>query len=174
MESSNRSNPIKPPVMPANVRAGQVMGLVEITGALGGTGASIDLAKLADEFGADLVTLLPIVDAGEILGLVKVEKGAVRLTDFGMKFQKASKLKVKLLKDQLSQIEPFRTALKLASASKKGVTTQEICEDLAWRDTRWHHTPEVNESLVQALLIHWAIYAELLSYNGKTGRFQKV
>jgi NitT/TauT family transport system ATP-binding protein len=147
--------------MPANVRAGQVMGLV-------------DLATLADEFGADLVTLLPIVDAAEMLGLIKVDKGKVKLTEFGQKFQKVTKSKVKLVKDQLSKIEPFRTALKLAGESKKGVTTQEICEDLLWRDTRWHHTPEVNEALVQLLLIHWAIYAGLLSFNGKTGRFIKV
>ena len=165
------SNPIKPPIMPANVRAGQVLGLVEITG---GLGTAIDFSKLADEFGADLVTLLPILDTGEMLGLIKVDKGEVRLTDFGSKFQKASRQKVRLLKEQLSRIEPFRTALKLASASKKGVTTHEICEDLLWRDTRWHHTPEVNEALVQTLLIHWAIYAGLLTYNGKTGKFLKA
>ena len=123
---------------------------------------------------SDLVTLLPIVDAGEMLGLVKVDKGQVRLTEFGLKFQKTSKDKVKLVKDQLSRIEPFRTALKLAGSSKKGVTTREICEDLLWRDTRWHHKPDVNEALVQTLLIHWAIYAGLLNYNGKTGRFQKI
>ena len=46
--SSNPSIPVKPPAMPANVRAGQVMGLVEITG---GLGTPVDLAKLADEFG---------------------------------------------------------------------------------------------------------------------------
>lgn len=171
MDASRALIPTKPPLMPANVRAGQVLGLVEITGGLGGP---IDLSKLADEFGADLVTLLPIVDAGEMLGLIKVDKGGVVLTDFGVKFQKVSKQKVRLLRDQLAQIEPFRTALKLTSSSKNGVTTREICEDLLWRDTRWHHNPEVNESLVQALLIHWAIYAGLLSYNGKTGKFLKV
>lgn len=171
MDIPHPSIPTKPPNMPANVRAGQVMGLVEITGGLGGP---IDLSRLADEFGADLVTLLPVIDAGEMLGLIKVDKGNVALTDFGAKFQKASKQKIKLLKDQLGKIEPFRTALKLATNSKKGVTTREICEDLVWRDTRWHHNPEVNESLVQALLIHWSIYAGLLSYNGKTGKFLKV
>ena len=168
---TNPTDAPRPPVMPAHVRAGQILGLVEITG---GLGSSIDLAKLADEFGADLVTLLPIVDAGEMLGLIKVDKGEVKLTDFGSKFQKASKQKVKLLKDQLSKIEPFKTALRLASESKKGVTTQEVSEDLLRRDTRWHHTHQVNESLVQTMLIHWAIYAGLMTYNGKTGKFQKV
>src|SRR5579864_1141638 len=88
-------------VMPANVRAGQVLGLVEI---IGGLGTAVDASKLADEFGADLVTLLPILDTGEMLGLVKVEKGDITLTEFGLKFQKTSKHKVKLVKDKLANI----------------------------------------------------------------------
>ena len=159
-----------PLVMPANVRAGQIIGLVEV---VGGLGTTVDVAKLADEFGSDLVTLLPILDTGELMGLVKVEKGDISLTEFGRKFQKTSKYKVRLLKDQLSKLEPFKTALDLA-AEKGSVSTREICEALWERDLRWHHTPEINETLVQTLLIHWAIYAGLLSYNGKTGKFQKV
>lgn len=157
-----------PFVMPANVRAGQVLGLVET---VGGLGAAVDVARLADEFGSDLVTFLPILDAGELLGLVKVQKGDISLTEFGIKFQKTSKYKVRLLKDRLSQIEPFKTALELAK-QKGEVSTEDVCGDLAKRDVRWHHTPEINETLVQNLLVHWAIYAGLLNYNGKTGRFK--
>jgi hypothetical protein len=158
-------------VMPANVRAGQILGLVEITG---GLGTAVDASKLADEFGADLVTLLPILDTGEMLGLVKVEKGDVSLTEFGLQFQQASKYKVRLLRDQLAKIEPFKTALQLAILRKDGVSAREVCESLQERGVRWHHIPEINEMLVQTMLIHWAIYAELLSYNGKTGKFQVV
>jgi len=156
--------------MPANVRAGQVLGLVEV---VGGLGTAVDVAKLADEFGSDLVTLLPILDTGELLGLVKVSKGDISLTEFGLKFQKTSKNKVKLLKDQLAKIEPFKTAIDLAG-QKGSASTGEIAEALWEKDLRWHHTPEINETLIQTLLIHWAIYAGLLSYNGKTGKFQKV
>jgi len=154
-------------IMPANVRAGQILGLVEV---VGGLGTAVDAAKLADEFGFDLVTLLPILDTGELLGLVKVDKGDVSLTEFGRKFQKTSKNKVKLLKDLLSKIEPFKTAIELA-AQRREVTTAEICEALWSRDIRWYHNPEINEQRVQEMLIHWAIYAGLLSYNGKTGKF---
>ncbi len=127
----------------------------------------------ADEFGGDLVTLLPILDTGELLGLVKVEKGDISLTEFGLKFQKTSKNKVRLLKDQLSKLEPFKTALELV-AQKGRTSTTEVAEFLWGKDIRWHHTPEINEKLVQTLLIHWAIYAGLLSYNGKTGKFLKA
>ncbi len=159
-----------PQIMPANVRAGQVLGLVEV---VGGLGTAVDVAKLADEFGADLVTLLPILDTGELLGLVKLEKGDISLTEFGLKFQKTSKNKVRLLKDHLSKIEPFKTALELA-AQKGSISTGEIAEALWERDLRWHHNREINETLIQTLLIHWAIYAGLLSYDGRNGKFQKV
>ncbi|MDA4129761.1 MAG: AAA-associated domain-containing protein, partial [Thaumarchaeota archaeon] len=145
-------------------------GLVEI---IGGLGTAVDASKLADEFGADLVTLLPILDTGEMLSLVKVEKGDIFLTEFGLKFQKTSKHKVRLLTDRLSKIEPFKTALQLAGGGE-GVTAADIAQALWDRGIRWHHSPEINEKLIQTLLIHWAIYAGLLSYNGKTGKFQKV
>ncbi len=167
---SPATTPSGPMIMPANVRAGQVLGLVEV---VGGLGTTVDVAKLADEFGSDLVTLLPILDTGELLGLVKVDKGDISLTEFGLKFQKTSKNKVRLLRDQLSRIEPFKTALELV-AEKGSISTSEIAEALWAKDTRWHHTPEINETLIQTLLIHWAIYAGLLSYNGKTGKFQKA
>lgn len=166
-DSSSDSRPL---VLPADVRAGQLLGLVEI---IGGLGSSMDVAKLADEFGANLVTLLPILDTGEMLGLVKVDKGDISLTELGLKFQKTSKSKVKMLKDRLSKIEPFRTALELL-AEKESFSTSEISEILWNKNIRWHHQRETNDKLVQELLIHWAIYAGLLSYNGKTGLFQKA
>jgi NitT/TauT family transport system ATP-binding protein len=156
-------------MMPANVRAGQVVGLVEITG---GLGSVIDVSRLADEFGADIATLLPILDAAEMLGLVKSEKGDVSLSELGLKFQKTSKHKIRMLRDKIAQIEPFRTAIEHATKNKRGVSADEITNALAEKGLRWHHNSEMNEGLVQALLIHWAIYAELLSYNGKTGKFQ--
>src|SRR5438552_18886094 len=88
----------RPMMMPANVRAGQVVSLVEVTG---GLGPKIDTHRLADELGADIAVFLPILDAAELLGLVKKEKekGEVSLTEFGLKLQKTTKNKIRLLKD---------------------------------------------------------------------------
>ncbi|MGA8903494.1 MAG: AAA-associated domain-containing protein [Candidatus Bathyarchaeia archaeon] len=133
----------------------------------------MDVSRLADEFGADIGILLPILDAGELLGLVKSEKGEVSLTEFGLKFQKTSKNKIRIIREQLSRIEPFKTALELSS-KKRFISAGEVAEELTRRDIRWHHEPELNEALVKAMLIHWAIYAGLLTYDGKTGKFQKA
>jgi len=159
--------PKKVQVMPADVRAGQIISLVEVTG---GLGTRIDASRLADELGANIAVLLPILDTAELLGLVKSEKGDISLTEFGLKFQKNTKRKVYMLTDQLAKIEPFRTAIELA-AKYGEVTTAQVARSLAERGISWHHDPELNESLLRTLLIHWAIYAGLLTYN-KNGNFE--
>jgi NitT/TauT family transport system ATP-binding protein len=157
-------------LMPGNVRGGQVISLVEIVGGIGG---KTDAPKLADELGADIAVLLPIMDAAEMLGLVRTEKGDVHLTELGLKFQKTSKNKLKVLKERIATIEPFRTALELASKGRP-ITAGQVADALGEMGLKWHYQPEINEALIRALLIHWAIYAGLLSYDGKSGKFQKV
>jgi len=158
------------PMMPANVRAGQVIGLVEVTG---GLGSKIDASQLADELGEDIAVLLPILEAAELLGLVVTNKGEVTLTEFGHKFQKTLKNKVRLLRDKLAEIEPFRTALVIAS-HRRDVNTEDIVEELETEGIRWHHQRDINYSLVQALLIHWALYSGMLTYDGRTGKFKRA
>lgn len=157
-------------LMPGNVRGGQVISLVEITGSIGG---KVDAPKLADELGADIAVLLPILDAAEMLGLVRSDKGDVHLTDLGLKFQKTTKNKLRLLKDRIATIEPFRTTLELASR-KKYVTAGDVADALSDMGLRWHYKPEMNETLIKTLLIHWAIYAGLLQYDGRSEKFQKA
>ena len=156
-------------VMPGNIRAGQVISLVEVTG---GLGAKVDVPRLADEMGADIAVLLGIMDAAEMLGLVRSDKGDIYLTELGHKFQRESKNKVKLLKEKLAAIEPFRTALELSSKGKT-VTAGQVAEALSEIGIRWHYQLDLNESLIKALLIHWTIYANLMKYDGKSGRFQR-
>ena len=157
-------------VMPGEVRAGQVISLVEVTG---GLGAKVDAQRLADELDANLAVLLRILDAAEMLGLVRSEKGVVSLTELGLKFQKTSRDKVRMLKDRLASIEPFRTALELASKGK-AVNAAQVAESLSEIGIKWHYQPELNEALIRALLIHWTIYGGLMKYDGKSGKFQKA
>lgn len=157
-------------LMPGNVRGGQVISLVEIVGGIGG---KVDAPKLADELGADIAVLLPILDTAEMLGLVRIEKVDVHLTDLGLKFQKTSKNKLRILKERIATIEPFRTALELASKGKP-ISAGQVADTLTEMGLKWHYQPEINEALVRALLIHWAIYAGLLSYDGKSGKFTKA
>ncbi len=156
-------------VLPGKVRPGQVISLVEVTG---GMGPKLNVPRIADEMGADIDVLFPIITAAEVLGLVKLEKGDLSLTDMGLKFQKTSKNKLRTLKERLAGIEPFRTAVDIAS-KKRTVTAREVTEALAKKGIKWHYQQEANESIVNEFLIHWSIYAGLLSYV-KAGVFQRA
>jgi NitT/TauT family transport system ATP-binding protein len=156
-------------MVPAHVRTGQVMGLVDVAAELG---ALTDLSRLADELGDDIDTLLPILDTAEMLGLVEVKKGIVSLTLLGSRFHKARRNKIHLIRERLSRLEPFKTAIDLA-AHAHGLSSAEVASNLAKRGIIWHHEPELNEAAVQGLLVHWAIYAGLLRYNGRSGKFQR-
>jgi NitT/TauT family transport system ATP-binding protein len=156
--------------MPGGVRAGQVIGLVEVAGSFG---SRMDIAKMADAMGADLAVMLPILDAAQMLGLVRMEKVDLLLTDEGLRFKATSKNKMTQLKAKLAGIEPFRTAMELASKSG-GATSQDVASSLSRRGVSWHYDPELNDTLVHALLISWALSSRLLSYDGKTGRFARI
>lgn len=157
-------------IMPGNVRAGQVISLVEVTG---GLGPRVNVTRLADELDYDIAVLLSTLDAAEMLGLVKSGKGEVCLTELGLRFQKTSKYKVRMLKDKLAAIEPFRTALELTSKGRP-VTAEQVAESLSEIGIKWHYQPELNESLINDLLVHWTIYGGLLEYDGKSGKFQRA
>lgn len=161
--------PPKSMAMPGNVRPGQVISLVEVTG---GLGPKLDVPRLADEIAADIDVLFPIIDAAQMLGLVKLEKGDLYLTDDGLKFQKTAKFKVRSLRDRLATIEPFKTAVELAS-KKRSITSREVADALRQRGMKWHYETETNESIINALLFHWTIYAGLLSYR-KEGEFARA
>jgi hypothetical protein len=105
--------------------------------------------------------------------LVRNEKGDIHLTELGHKFQKALKNKLRMLKDRVATIEPFRTALEIASRGRP-FTAAQVSDALQEMGLRWHYQPEMNEALIRMLLIHWAIYAGLLTYDGKSGKFQKA
>ena len=77
--------------------------------------------------------MLPILDAAELLGLVKSQKGDITLTEFGFKFQKTTRDKVRLLTDHLARIEPFKTSVELAQKYGE-VTTSQVARSLSERD----------------------------------------
>lgn len=157
-----------PLIMPGDVRAVHVISLVEEIGELG---TEVHLTALAERINADIAVLLPILDAAEMLGLVARDKGDAYLTETGLKLQGTTMAKVSIMRDRLAAMEPFRTAIDLAS--KNGSTTAEaIAGTLSEEGILWHYKDERNESIIRDLLIHWAIRARLLSYDGKTGRFR--
>lgn len=158
-------------MMPADVRAIQVISMLDELEALG---AGTPINKVAERVGGDISVFLPILSAAEMLGLVRSENGNLFVTEDGLRLQEIAMANLStLMKGKLVSIEPFRTAVGLAS-KRGGTTAKEVAGTLAKNGVQWYYEPYVNEELVRNLLIHWAIRAALLSYDGKNGIFRKI
>ena len=70
------------PVLP-NARVGSIVGLLET---LNEQEARIDIYKLSESLRFELNALMPITEAAELLGFVKIESGDIELADLGRKF----------------------------------------------------------------------------------------
>ncbi|MGC8630925.1 MAG: AAA-associated domain-containing protein [Thermoprotei archaeon] len=154
-------------VFPANVSSSQVIALIEATI---GEGGRADIAKLANNFGFDIKSMLPILSAAEILDLIKIDGGDVAVTDLGFKLVKNKTDGLRLLKVNISKIEPFKTAIEL-SKNSNFITSKDVSEALANKGVSFSEDQMENEKMIDEILIHWAIYTKVLKYNGKTALF---
>ncbi|MEO9362605.1 MAG: AAA-associated domain-containing protein [Nitrososphaera sp.] len=104
---------------------GALQGFLEI---LDDIGSKSDLARVALKQGLELDDLLPIVEAGEMFGLIQVQTGDVLLTEKGHLFMAASlKVRKKMLHDMVLNIDAFK---KFADYMKESGSQSISREDL--------------------------------------------
>src|ERR1051326_4196043 len=100
-----------------------LVGFLEILNDLGGKS---DIAGIASRQGLELDDLLPILDSGEMLGLIQVTAGDVSITEKGHLFIAASpKVQKKMLRDVVINLEAFRKLVELVKQSEKGRITKD-------------------------------------------------
>ena len=126
----------------------------------------MQVAAVARELHTDLVVLLPIMEAAEMLQLAKVEKGEIKLLKSGEKLLAIPKSDYSSIRPLLGGIEPFKTAVAL-----RRFTAEQIAGELARKGVRWHHEDTVNVMALREMLIHWGISSGLLDYDGYTSVF---
>ncbi len=148
---------------PAEAQLGQVRAFLKVIHAQGGRA---QVAKVARELHMDLVTLLPVMDAAEILQLATVEKGDVKLLKGAEQLLATGNPDFSQVRPVLRGIEPFKTALVLGK-----FTAEQIADQLARQGVRWHHEDPVNSSVLREILIHWGIPTKILDYDGYTATF---
>jgi len=156
-------------VLNKDATAEQVIGLVDEIGRNGSNAVNVGQLSGETKMGADL---LPILADAEMLGLVKTDNTNVSTTEFGMTVYEASnyRSKVMLLKDKLTGTEPCLTALSLTSA-RGTASADQIARQLQKDGIQWDNDNQTNQSIIQELLIDWAVEAELLKRN-KKGQFE--
>ena len=157
------------PLMPANVKPGQVRSLVEIIDDAGG---EADVHHLAMGLGADLTSLPAVLLAAEVLGLTRRKDERIWLTTLGTDFLMAPDKKLSVLRSALAALEPFRTALELAS--KAGlISSKQLVRALDGKGIRWDYRHDENSIIVNNLMIDWSIFAGLFKHT-KSQEFLKL
>lgn len=106
---------------------GTLQGFLEV---LDDIGSKSDLASVALKQGLELDDLLPIVEAGEMLGLIHVQTGDVSLTEKGHLFIAASpKVRKKILHETVLNLDAFRRFSEyLKRSNEKSISREDLLD----------------------------------------------
>ncbi len=127
------------------------------------SGGTMDVSKLADESEQNVDSLLPLIEACKMLGLVTVEAGEIRLTPEGEKMD--MKNFTDMIAKKLSGIEPFKSALGILSVRKGGLSTEELAHELQIKGIMLHGDFKMNSALLRSMLLKWAVRTRLVVYS---------
>ncbi|MGH9613877.1 MAG: AAA-associated domain-containing protein, partial [Bryobacteraceae bacterium] len=148
-----------------HARPGGIAGLLEI---LADREGHDDLYRLVDELAFEMDEILPIVEAAEMLGYLKVREGDVEITPEGREFAEA---------DILERKELFRKAclehITLLRQITRALTTKSnrTLSDEFFHDTLDEHFTEDETSRQLDTAINWGRYAELFDHDAAGQRF---
>ncbi len=138
-----------------------LLGFLEVLDDLGGKS---DVAGIASKQGLELDDLLPILDSGEMLGLIQVQAGDVSITEKGHLFIVAStKVRKKMLRDTLIELDVFKKLVELIKQNENGhITKSEVLEFISNRNIS---ATDRDSSSEFDWLIEWGRQALILNYN---------
>ena len=142
-----------------------LVGFLEVLDDLGGKS---DVAEIASKQGLELDDLLPILESGEMLGLVQVRSGDVSITENGHLFIAASpKVRKKLLRDIIVNLDIFRQLINLIKQSENGnITKEDFLEFISNTDFNL----STNDDSLNDFdwIIEWGRQSLILNYDANT------
>jgi len=148
-----------------HARPGGMAGLLEL---LLDKGGRDDVYRLADDLAFEIDDLLPIVDASQLLGFLKVEEGDAAITESGAEFANSEILRQKeLFRDAALQNVLLLRQIRRALEAKSDHTVPEAF----FVDVLDEQFSE-EESLRQLeTAVNWGRYAELFDFDAARRRF---
>src|SRR5580692_9170640 len=148
-----------------HARPGGIAGLLEL---LLDRGGRDDIYRLADELAFEIDDLLPIVDAAQLLGFLKVEEGDAAITSSGTEFANSEILRQKELfrgaaVEHVLLLRQIRRALEAKS-------DHTIPEDF-FLDMLDEQFSEEESRRQMETAVNWGRYAELFDFDSARRRF---
>ena len=148
-----------------HARPGGMAGLLEL---LLDKGGRDDIYRLADDLAFDVDDLLPIVDAAQLLGFLKIEEGDAAITDTGAEFANSEILRQKeLFRDAaLENILLLRQIRRAIEAKSDRTVPEDFFLDIL---SEQFSDEEALRQIETA--IAWGRYAELFDFDATRRRF---
>ena len=148
-----------------HARPGGVAGLLEL---LLDKGGRDDIYRMADDLAFEIDDLLPIVDAGQLLGFLKVEEGDASITETGTEFANSEILRQKeLFRDAaLANVLLLRQIRRALEAKSDHTVPEEFFLDMLdeqFSDEESHRQIET--------AVNWGRYGELFDFDAARRRF---
>jgi NitT/TauT family transport system ATP-binding protein len=151
-----------------HARPGGIAGLLELLIDLSDHSGRADIYKLADELAFEIDDLLPIVDAAQLLGFLKVEEGDATITPEGRAYAESEILKQKELfrKAATEHVLLLRQITRALSNKNDHTVPEEFFLDMLDEQFSDEETQRQLETA-----INWGRYAELFDFDGARRRF---
>ena len=142
-------------VIDPNARIADLIGLLYVLSNV--FDGKTDLYRLEKEMEVDIDDLMPIVYTASNLGLINVESGDISVAEKGIEYIKSGMFQRKnIIKDSLTNIEPFKTAISMNSFS-----IDDLLDKLKENDVQTFNNPDGSHDL-EVILIEWGMYSKLL------------
>ena len=148
-----------------HVRPGGLAGLLEM---LPENDERVDIYRLAEDLGLELDDLLPLIEAGELLGFLDVRAGNVGMTLPGRRFTNAGILQQKeYFQEAALHYVPMLGQILRALQAHPG---RPVSDEL-YRDCLDEHFSEEEVQRQMETIVSWGRYAELFDYDAQDKRF---
>jgi len=137
---------------------GTVIGLMEI---LDDAGGKDDVFRLVKELQMELDDILPVIEAGKLMGFLQVTDGDLVLTGVGRTLLRSDINQRKdLLWDQLLKIKVFQEVVEILKSRQRLSVRRDVFVDL-------FEEKMSDEDAAQLLktMVDWGRYAELIGYD---------
>ncbi len=148
-----------------HARPGGMAGLLEL---LLDKGGRDDIYRLADDLAFEIDDLLPIVDAAQLLGFLKIEEGDASITETGAEFANSEILRQKeLFRDAaVEHVLLLRQIRRALEAKSDHTVPEEFFLDMLDEQFSEEESQRQMETAVT-----WGRYAELFDFDAARRRF---
>lgn len=155
--------PIRYPQLPA-VRIGSVSGLLSFIAE-----ESVDLYVLGQRLQLDVDDLYPLIDAAEILDLIEVDDGDVRINDRGQEFESATIDERKAIVRTACLSAPGARLIAQIHCLLSQAQNQQLPQELIFDTVLLKHFSPAEARRQLEIAIEWGRFAELFGYEVLTG-----